>query len=89
MPNLAYSSPLDAALDEGESQIRVPLFTPGRVVYVDWDSFDWKKGADAPFCFEGAPPDYDKLLLSYTLFGYHIPTAAPLRARRRRCLGVP
>ena len=51
----------------------MPLFTPGRVVHVDWDSFDGKKGADAPFCFEGAPPDYDKLLLSYTLFGYHIP----------------
>ena len=72
-PDAGDASPLDAALDEGESQIRVPLFTPGRVVHVDWDSFDGKKGADAPFCFEGSPPDYDKLLLSYTLFGYHIP----------------
>ena len=72
-PSSDAAAAIDAALAEDESRIRVPLYTPGRCIHVDWDSFDGTAGAITPFCFATVPTDYDRLLLSYTLLGYHIP----------------
>lgn len=83
-PPRSRSSALARALGEGASRVRVPLFPPGDLVQVDWDasltrpggrawSLRSSKGPRTAVAFAAGPGDYDRLLLSYTLMGYHLP----------------
>ena len=61
------------------SEVLVPLYPPGRLVLLDRfeaaaDGTVAKTGGSARArALETGPCDYDRILLSFTLMGYHLP----------------